>query len=558
MVGGVTGTQILTVSPTPCLTRTDVVLNPGEYASFPGSDCLLLPAGSPGDLYRVAIARPTLIADTLNTPLVTLTMAPVLLPALVSAPAQPREPRRVAQLDEGPKIDGTRALEHVRMMDATSKFHDELRRQERALGLDARRALPNRSGPALAPPARVDPPATRNMFLDLKCSVAVPKPVRLIGFDDNLAVYQETAEFNTAPISSADVALLLDYFDSYVKTMLVSYFGAIPDTDGNDGRIIVVTTPSLDEGVAAAVYSGDFFPTGSCAGSNQGEVIYFQGYILDELDDANSDPFGLGVVAHEAKHVVSLYNSIQRGSFNDLWIEEGTAVISQVMSSRIAWAATGGPALGARISRTDIQAGLVGGKETPEMSAVVDALAGIVYSLSGQPNSVITDPAGAPAGHSFYSNSWHWHRFLGDGFGNAMTPLADSSFFRALTSPSTPAGGAAGEILLTGRSFDQLFEDYVVAISLHESGFSPTYGFTTWDFVSSADIFSNPNPPGSYPWPVTADNSDSWDVFGSQSYMSTMGPSGVRFHDFRSTGVASAQIHATGASSGVIIVTRLD
>jgi hypothetical protein len=40
--------------------------------------------------------------------------------------------------------------------------------------------------------------------------------------------------------------------------------------------------------------------------------------------------------------------------------------------------------------------------------------------------------------------------------------------------------------------------------------------------------------------------------------MSTMGPAGVRFHDFRSTGAASAQIHATGASSGVIIVTRLD
>ena len=49
----------------------------------------------------------------------------------------------------------------------------------------------------------------------------------------------------------------------------------------------------------------------------------------------------------------ALYHGIARGSFHDLWIEEGTAEITQVMSSRVAWAppteatlASGGTAFG--------------------------------------------------------------------------------------------------------------------------------------------------------------------------------------------------------------------
>jgi hypothetical protein len=176
--------------------------------------------------------------------------------------------------------------------------------------------------------------------------------------------------------------------------------------------------------------------------------------------------------------------------------------------------------------------------------------------------------AGRPASHSFYANSWHWHRFLGDAFGNASTPLADSSFFRQITAPTTPAGAAAGEVQVTGRSFTQLFEDFVVAVSLHQTGHNPTYEIDTWNFVSAGDVFSTPNPLGSYPWPVTASEvRDSqgrtvsvtqWVAFGDNSYTGTMGPSGVRFHDFRSSGTASAQIHVSGANTGVIIVTRID
>jgi hypothetical protein len=226
----------------------------------------------------------------------------------------------------------------------------------------------------------------------------------------------------------------------------------------------------------------------------------------------------------------------------------------------------------ARITRTNILQAVQanGNKETREMSALVDAIAGIVRSLSSQPNSVITDPTGAEEGHSFYSMSWHWHRFLGDAFGNAASaPRADSSFFRELTSRFTPAGGASGEIQITSRSFEQLFEDLVVAVSFEGTPHTPTYAIGTYDFATVGDIFTNPNPTGSYPWPVTATNSEQWVPFGSHTYSGPIGPSGVRFHDFRSSGSAAAQIQVTGSNqpcdggpSGarcdVIIVTRLD
>jgi len=555
----------LTVTASSCTARTDVVLSPGQYASFPGDACLLLPAGTLGDVYRVAVARPKLVDDSTNVASVTLNMSLVLSTVSAGPDAQPPFPAAVARGESGlPLLDGTRALEHLRRSDATRAFEMQLRRRELELGLGRASVLPSRAPSA---PALVDPPATDSLFVSLDCGIASPirRPVTRVGFSDNLVIYQLTSEFSTSPISSTAAGIMLNYYESYVKDMIVAYWGAIPDADGN-GRIIVVTTTALDSGVAAAVYSGDYYSLADCPSSNEGEVIYFDGSLIRELDpaDPNTDPYALGVVAHEAKHVISLYNGFLRGGtnldFHDLWVEEGTADISSEMSSRIAWAATGGPAVNAPITRSAIIAGLVGGKETPEMSALIDHLAGIVRSLSSQPNSVITDPVGDAPGHSFYHMSWHWHRFLGDGFGDAASfAQADSALFHLLSSPSTPAGGAAEELQVTGAAtFDALFEDFVVAVSLHGSGFPAPHPIETWSFVSAGDVFSNPNPTGSYPWPVTATDTNQWALYGTASYSGGIGPSGVRFHDFRSSGSAAAEIRVSGAADGVIVVTRLD
>jgi len=573
-VDSVIATSTLSVTPLPCPAPTPVSLAPGEHLTVPGSECLVLPAGSAGDLYRVAVGRPTVDAMT-NSATVALAITPVGVLA-VSPQSADEAPAQVRSSGTGlPGMDGSRALDRLRRMKANEAAHVALRQRELLMGLDASRVLPDRSvGPAAAPAAVEDPPSTRELYLGLTCDVSTPTPMRLIAFDANLAVYQPSSDWASSPVTPAAAQQLFDYYAAYVKDMLRAYWGNVPDTDAND-RILVVTTPSLDENVAAAVFSGDYFPTtgpGSCSSSNEGEVIYFQPDVIRDLDAADPNPFALGVLAHEAKHVISVYNGLVRGSLHDLWIEEGTARVSQVMASRIAWAATGGPALGEPITREAILTAVYANsppRETPEMTGVVDALAGTVYSLSSQPNSLLTNPSDAPEEHSFYDTSWLWHRFLGDAFGGAATALADSAFFYALSASSPADAGVSREIRVTGRgSFAQLFEDYVVATSLQGSGFTPTYAITTWDFLGAGDVFRTPNPPGSYPWPVTASETTDangnttsvtqWAPFTANVYSSKVGPSGVRFHDFRSSGSASAQIYVAGAADGVIVVTRLD
>jgi hypothetical protein len=590
-VDGITASDTLLVQPEACTSSTSVALSPGEHMTVSGDTCLLLPSGSAGDLYRIAVGRPTLFSNANNTAEVTLAISPV---GLVAAPpladasrtaastAQAAGPSAAFVRDEAPRIEAPHLLEHLRMQGATRRFHDELRLRERALGLPSAALLPDLSptaaaagGPALLPPASED-----SLYLDLTCAPAEPQPVRLIDFSNDLAIYQETAEWETDPISLSATADLIAYYEAYVLDMVEAYWGRLPDIDSN-GRLVVVTSPELGEDVSAAVFSGDFFQRGpDCESSNEGEYMYFSGDVLRALDD--DDAFALGVLAHEAKHVVSLYNSIERGSmngggppsFNELWIEEGTAEVSQIMSSRIAWEDIGGPAPNEPVTAQALRDTYQANGETipPEMSAIVDQLAGITYALSAQPNSFITDPSGAPDEHSFYSSSWHWHRWLGDAFGNASdAPLADSTFFRTLTDPSTPAGGASGEIQLTGRTFDQLFEDFVVAVSFQGTPYSPTDAFDTWDFFSGTAIFTRPNPTGDYPWPVTAEETQSsqgatesvtqWAPFASGLYEGRVGPSGIRFHDFRSSGTASAEIQVSGLSGfqeGLVVVSRLD
>jgi hypothetical protein len=586
-IGGVPDSEVLSVDPSQCVGRVDVILSPGEHQAYDGDQCLLLPSGQAGDVYRVAIVRPTLIADSLDTPVVALQVAPILsaaaAPEAVSPNAAPATvPAAVDPLGGLPRIDGARFVDEAVARNVTRRFHHELRERERDLGLHLRGALPDR--PLLAPAALVDPPARDDMYLDLDCAVTTLRPVTLIDFDDNLAIYQDSVQWSSSPISTSATSQMSSYYADYVLDMIPQYWGAPSDIDG-DGRLTVVTTPALPENAAAAVFSGDLVSPTSCASSNEREVIYFSQDVIANL--AHTDPdsvsySALGVLAHEAKHVVSLYHGIARGAFHPTWIEEGTAEVSQVMSSRIAWAATGGPAVGAELTGNDIVDAFNanGQKISPEMWSVVGELADVIINMSTQPNSLVTNPDGANAAHSFYAAAWHWHRFIGDAFGNASTAFDDASLFKALTD-STGAAGAAGLAQQTGRSFDELFEDVTVAVSLHKSGPAPARDFSTWNLFSATAIFGGPPevaPPANYPWPITADLDGNMSKgFTSAVYSCPprvvggayqlpaasdrcdMGASGMRIHEFVSPGTGQgAQILVTGAASGKIIVTRLN
>ena len=394
---------------------------------------------------------------------------------------------------------------------------------------------------------------------------------------------------------------MLDFYADYVRDFIGDYWGVIPDTDSN-GRLILTTSTALPDSAAAGVFSGDFRPNtaAGCPGSNEGEVMYFDLGVINDMATASPSYLALSVMAHEAKHVTSLFNSLARNpmAFHPLWIEEGTAEISQTMASRIAWAAVGGPALGANIDGNDIVDWAndpANGGIGPEMWGLVGQISDLVVNLSTQPNSFTTNPVGASEYHTFYAGAWHWHRFMGDAYGNAATPLADSTLFRTMTDSNNPAGTQA-HAMVTGRSYAELFEELVVAMSLHNSlQPEPTRSFTTWNLVSVGSIFASPvivSPPHFYPWPVTTNvpsppgpgqprttanpaksyargvyscppqlvgtgDDEHYEAPGPNDRC-PIGPSGIRFHEFVSTGTgAGAQVQVTGAETGKIVITRL-
>lgn len=575
-INGVTDAAVLTVEPSGCATRVDVVLNQGQSVVFEDNDdCFLLPSGQAGDRYRVSIVRPTQVGNPSDVSTATLEASPVAITAQTPALPVPTATAALAPTNslalEG--RDGTAIVRALEQKAATMRYHLELRRREMARGdLGPAAALPNR--PALAGPLRADPPPKRSFQLDLglSCNTAVTaSPVMLLGFNDDIAFYQDSLDWAASPISGSAATVMADYYTNHVKDMTTEYWGAPSDVDGN-GRILVTTTSSLPDSAAAAVLDCDLRPSVPFARSNEAELIYFNAEVMRRLDSASLSSTrysGLPTLAHEVKHVVSLYHRIAAGNmsgmqeFHPLFIEEGQAEIAGSLSSRIAWAANGGPGVTARVTGQDILDGWQGSIPF-YLQGVIENLAGAIIQLSTHPNSLITNPVGANDSHSFYAAGWHLFRFLGDGYGGAGTaPHADGPLFLQLTD-SMSARGTAGLVQATGRSYEQLLEDLLVAMNLHETGApAPAQAFSTYDLVSATQIFSGPpvvNPPGQYPWPLTTDQvtENPSANFANATFAGPIGPSGIRIHDFVSQGAgAGLQVLLSVSPPAKYVVTRL-
>ena len=589
--------QVLVVEPDQCTGRVDVVLNAGEHQAYPGSTCLFVPSGSTGDRYRVVITRPKLVQDPQDVPDVTLRVDPILTAeqaagvapvASALAPSPSSTVARTAPREGG--LDASRFLTDSRILQHTRRFHEELRRRDVDVGLRSRGLMP--SAPARASgPLLVDPPPRDELFLLLECSASAARsPVVLVNFNDYVAVYQDSVENASTPLSLSSTTLMLDYWADHVQQLIEDYWGQTPDIDGND-RVLLTTSNALPDSAAAGVFSGDFRSTADCASSNEGEVMYFATDVIRAIDDADPSYLALSVMAHEVKHVTSLFHAVAREGvygpgqgFHDIWIEEGTAEVSQTMSSRVAWASIGGTPIGDRVTGTDIISTVEANSDEvpPELWGVVTQVADAIIQLSSQPNSFITNPSGASEFHTFYAGAWHWHRFIGDAYGGAATPFADGPLFTEMTDSLTLRGVQALQAV-TGRSFDQLFEDLIVAMAFHDAGPEPARAFTTWDLSSATAIFASPPeaaPPGTYPWAVTTEAASGSSVRSlstsavyscppqlegggyvdpAPGQRCPIGPSGIRFHEFVSEGTgAGSQIRATGAPDGRITVVRIN
>lgn len=569
-IDGVAGSSIIDVTAPAlaCADATTVSLAPGGWQAYPLATCLLLPSGASGDRYRVAVTRPTQVEDASDVPTVTLNVTG--LGVAASPPVAAGAPARTpAPLEPIPGLSAETLRRSMAMADATSRYEENLRANEQRLAgamTPADILPPDRQSAAQLAPAPADLPAklTFQPATPSDCRTGVTTVTGILVHQNaDMAIYQDSTQRVTEPITEAQATRMTDYFSTYAKGMVEAYFGQNPDVDGN-GKEIVFATPVVTGDIAAWVWSGNYFSKESCPASNGRDLIFFNTDLIRSMDDESPNWQALETVSHESKHVVSLYNRLAYGQqhldsspYHPLWIEEGTAEVSGNMSSRIAWAAKGGPPVGARITRDDfVKAGV-----TPEDYGVLLRMARTVWYLSSQPNGLIVAPRGAIDGSNVYASGWHFERWLGDAYGHAATPMADATFYHAMND-SLAAKGGAGLTERTGKSFYELFDEFVAAICLEGTGApAPERGFTSYDFVSATQLLQD-QPPGQYPWPVTTTGPSGAAVitkgFQTAAYSGPIGATGIRIHDFVSNGTGTgARVTVSMPPPGRIVVVRI-
>ena len=543
-------------------------LNPGESRVFEPTgrtnECgFFLSAGDEGDRYRVGIIRSETNRDPGDILSVTLEVRGVgvqATPALELGPVQiPSWFQIPPSLQEAEEIAR-----------ATEAFHVEIREEERRLLATLPpdfRPLPSfpSQAPAVVSAGAQGAPAKRMLnFAVNGCAEVTPKTAILLGENEHVAIYQDSLQQTTEPVSPAAVQALLDYYRDYGKRVIDSYFGGVSDVNG-DGQVVVYVAPGVKDGVAGFVRSSDMLGQEFCASSNEMEITYLKASFINGYLSGNYQL--VGTLVHEIKHISSLYHRLVAREFHPTWVEEGAAEVATDRASRLAMSETGGPGMGEMLTLDDI----VDFGRTLEGYNTLLRLSRSLRYMASQPNSVTVNPEGAEfmsssgpqKRHTIYGAGWHFHRWLGDAYGGAATPFADTTLFRVQNDSLTVPGPDAYPDLV-GRTFSELMEEYATAVMLNGTNAPPPpRAFTSVDFpaaMSSTSVYSAAyRPLGAYPWPVTMTESGPGSVsLETATYSGRMGESGLRVHDFTSNGTGrGAEVTVFAPALARVIAVRL-
>jgi hypothetical protein len=571
---GLVGEASLVVSSSGACDGSPVFLGPGGSISMavPGSaSCrFTLPAGSSGDRYRLAVIYAS--SDTIANDVATVTVTTM---ALAGAAAAASPAPHLDILGAPAPLGGAQVTaiqdptlrEALSVAEATEAHHHRIRLAERELVRNlgpGARPLPDtrRTELMAAPPAPASSPDRMTFTHPVdygKCEVGASVSAVRVAENDLMVIYQDSIQRASSPDSVLSVThaeLMLEYYRLYGKQVIDQYFGGVSDVNG-DGKIAVLVTPEVKKDVAAFVWSGDFFPKtpqipwAGCAASNQMELIRFSLTTIQGMSGGNYQ--ALSTLVHEVKHVSSLYKGLIRRSQHPLWVEEGRAEIAGEMSSRLAWEATGGPAVNQMAAAANV------GAFTKENYGVILRIARTTQYLSSQPNGVVVTPQGADDGHSVYGSGWHFHRWLGDAYGNPSTRLGDAALFRTLNDSLTLAGVSGIRAVMGGKAWVDLMEEYALAIM--QSGTPAPMGprsFTTYNFPSMNRTFNYMGKPsGDYPWPVNVTGSNTTATFGSSVNSGPAGPSGIRVFDLTSAGAGQGmevRVDASRSPTRVVVL----
>ncbi len=550
------GSASVTVHLPECVQPIDVTLVPGQMlvTDIPTSaTCAVrLPAGSALDRYRVAIVRLTTTQEvTAPNAVLKLTPRGPVTTAAVTAP-----PAGLPPLVDAEQVALLRASSDI--ADATAAAHERMRIAEADL---LRRLEPFGSPlPTLRAPQgpRAVAPAKKTFVPRLShegtCSLASKTPATglLVAESASMAIYQDSTQAQNQPTSPANVQRMLDFYDKFGRVTIESYFGAVPDRDGN-GQVVVFITPAVSGLVAAFVWGGDQLSTASCAASNEMELVYFNATLIGGMGGGNFQ--AMETLVHEVKHIVSFHHRLAGTTFNShpTWIEEGTAEIAGEIATRKAWAAANGPAVNAVVTRQSFPSS--GTRFTADNYGVYLRLFRTREYLTAQPNSLVFGPAND--GYTIYGSGWHFSRFFGDAYGGAgSSPGADAALFLIQNAAATPSGLLGLEMATGGKTFDTQLVEYAGAVMLNGSGApAPARGFTTYDFPSAISALSGTTL--SYPYPVTAVGSSPSASYADRTWSGPIGNSGLRIHDFVAGATIGADITVQVEEPAKLVVVRL-
>ena len=541
-----------------CDAPLDLAVGESHLSNPAGQDnCApFLPSGSNGDRYRVGVVRVTL-SDGL-TPGGTGFLADATLD--VTEFAGGVIPQIRTSFLQGP---ATRSPEYgldAERAEATARFHRRMLLEgERLLAELGREAVkpnaPRQTPQGLSKALMVDPPDR----IELKpypggnsvCTQNVtPVPAQLLAFNDYAAVYQDSTQRAATPLDMSHAQVMLDYYADYGESTIEDYFGSVTDINTDD-RVTVFVSPAVSGSVAAFVWPGDFLDVGSCNTSNEQELIYFSNDVIGGISEDNFQ--SLPVLVHEMKHVSSLYRRLV-STFHPVWIEEGSAEIAAEISSRKAMEVAGDVDQGAELTRDAFPASNIADEDN---YGVLIRLVRMINSYSSPVNS-LTDNPQESSDHTFYGTSWHFHRFLGDAYGDAANK-ADGALFRELNDSLTSAG-TAGLTAVLGRSTQALLEEYAVAMLLNGTGApQPARRFTTYDFTTASEILrAEFQPPGTYPWPSSGPNPLS---FATRTLSGDLAPGGLWINDFESDGTGDGielRLTTDGGTAARVVIVRVN
>lgn len=347
-VGGLSAQATVDVSP---YAAGEVDLAPGFYRyTFSGNGCVQLPSSAAGGDFMIGVTSTSETPSSVTPFQLRATPGDAAVSVGIPTSAAPLEnspDHRTVRLAadgffaaERPSAVGTQRPVEGAALDVMRDQHPEhsaMMESNRALIERLGSSTLRRTGPTRAPAANPTVGETMTLFADSDVScdsrTQVEATVRYVGAN---AVWLEDTASPSGTFTEQQFADLDDFYTQRVASVHAAYFGEMSDVDGNS-RVLILMTPKVNArpNSLGFVWSGDFFPTSTCATSNQAEIYY--GIVPDPAGTfgtprTTADVLELypSLLTHEVTHIIQFSLGIFEGAAaKDTWESEGGATLSE-------------------------------------------------------------------------------------------------------------------------------------------------------------------------------------------------------------------------------------